>query len=95
MCFIHEVINTFTASGKKRKIKWVCVWFFFGAENLVPNIFLELFFVMQLLTSQSPHTNDGSEQESDSAAKSGAKLVFMSFKSYNKYGSWIVIKIFS
>lgn len=50
---------------------------------------------MQLLTSQSPHTNDGSEQESDSAAKSGAKLVFMSFKSYNKYGSWIVIKIFS
>lgn len=66
-----------------------------GAENLVPNIFLELFFVMQLLTSQSPHTNDDSEQESDSAAKSGVKLVFMSFKSHNIYDFWIVIKISS
>ncbi|XP_068607900.1 codanin-1 [Brachionichthys hirsutus] len=28
------------------------------SENLVPNIFLELFFVMQLLTSRSPHTHD-------------------------------------
>uniref|UniRef100_A0AAX7SNV8 Codanin-1 C-terminal domain-containing protein n=1 Tax=Astatotilapia calliptera TaxID=8154 RepID=A0AAX7SNV8_ASTCA len=33
------------------------------SENLVPNIFLELFFVMQLLTSRSPHTHDD-EQES-------------------------------
>ncbi|XP_077418569.1 codanin-1 isoform X2 [Vanacampus margaritifer] len=37
------------------------------SENLVPNVFLELFFVMQLLTSQSPHTpdkNDDDEEES-------------------------------
>lgn len=39
-------------------------------ENLVPNIFLELFFVMQLLTSQSPHTHDD-EQESVCAVNSG------------------------
>ncbi|XP_015259118.1 PREDICTED: codanin-1 isoform X1 [Cyprinodon variegatus] len=32
------------------------------SENLVPNLFLELFFVMQLLTSRSPHTHDGEEQ---------------------------------
>ncbi|XP_037652423.1 codanin-1 [Sebastes umbrosus] len=29
--------------------------------NLVPNIFLELFFVVQLLTSRSPHTHDDEE----------------------------------
>ncbi|XP_070698902.1 codanin-1 [Pempheris klunzingeri] len=40
------------------------------AENLVPNIFLELFFVMQLLTSQSPHTHDDDEQESLCAVNS-------------------------
>ncbi|XP_034531255.1 codanin-1 [Notolabrus celidotus] len=34
------------------------------SENLVPNIFLELFFVMQLLTSRSPHTHDDEEQGS-------------------------------
>uniref|UniRef100_UPI0037E84750 codanin-1 n=1 Tax=Semicossyphus pulcher TaxID=241346 RepID=UPI0037E84750 len=39
------------------------------SENLVPNIFLELFFVMQLLTSQSPHTHDD-EQESLCAVNS-------------------------
>ncbi|XP_041828654.1 codanin-1 [Melanotaenia boesemani] len=33
------------------------------SENLVPNVFLELFFVMQLLTSWSPHAHD-EEQES-------------------------------
>ncbi|KAM3594797.1 uncharacterized protein V6R79_014388 [Siganus canaliculatus] len=32
-------------------------------ENLVPNIFLELFFVVQLLTSQSSHTHEDDEQE--------------------------------
>ncbi|KAM4625003.1 codanin-1 [Polymixia lowei] len=31
-------------------------------ENLVPNIFLELFFVVQLLTSRSPPTTDEEEQ---------------------------------
>ncbi|GAA6223312.1 codanin-1 [Lates japonicus] len=40
------------------------------SENLVPNIFLELFFVMQLLTSQSPHTHDDDEQESLCAVNS-------------------------
>ncbi|XP_051251227.1 codanin-1 [Dicentrarchus labrax] len=40
------------------------------SENLVPNIFLELFFVMQLLTSQSPHTHDDNEQGSLCAANS-------------------------
>ncbi|XP_041809480.1 codanin-1 [Chelmon rostratus] len=41
------------------------------SENLVPNIFLELFFVMQLLTSQSPQTHDDDdEQESLCAANS-------------------------
>uniref|UniRef100_A0A3P8P1R4 Codanin-1 C-terminal domain-containing protein n=1 Tax=Astatotilapia calliptera TaxID=8154 RepID=A0A3P8P1R4_ASTCA len=46
------------------------------SENLVPNIFLELFFVMQLLTSRSPHTHDD-EQESLCAAHShsGVQLV--------------------
>ncbi|XP_071057770.1 codanin-1-like [Pseudochaenichthys georgianus] len=34
------------------------------SENLVPNIFLELFFVVQLLTSRSPHTHDEEEQGS-------------------------------
>ncbi|CAK6965964.1 codanin-1 [Scomber scombrus] len=38
-------------------------------ENLVPNIFLELFFVMQLLTSQSPPSHDD-EQESLCAVNS-------------------------
>ncbi|XP_047467930.1 codanin-1 [Mugil cephalus] len=33
------------------------------SENLVPNIFLELFFVMQLLTSRSPHTQDGDDEQ--------------------------------
>ncbi|XP_054469557.1 codanin-1 [Anoplopoma fimbria] len=40
------------------------------SENLVPNIFLELFFVVQLLTSQSPHTRDDDEQESLCAVNS-------------------------
>lgn len=39
-------------------------------ENLVPNIFLELFFVMQLLTSQSPPSHDD-EQDSLCAINSG------------------------
>ncbi|CAN9502488.1 unnamed protein product [Ophioblennius macclurei] len=39
------------------------------SENLVPNIFLELFFVMQLLTSWSAHNND-EDQESLHAADS-------------------------
>uniref|UniRef100_A0A8C2Z5A7 Codanin 1 n=1 Tax=Cyclopterus lumpus TaxID=8103 RepID=A0A8C2Z5A7_CYCLU len=34
------------------------------SENLVPNIFLELFFVVQLLTSQSPPTHDDDKQGS-------------------------------
>lgn len=34
------------------------------SENLVPNIFLELFFVMQLLTSRSTHNHDDDEQDS-------------------------------
>ncbi|XP_024139248.1 codanin-1 [Oryzias melastigma] len=40
------------------------------SENLVPNIFLELFFVMQLLTSMSPPSNDAEEQESFSTTNS-------------------------
>ncbi|MEQ2220474.1 hypothetical protein ILYODFUR_005852 [Ilyodon furcidens] len=32
------------------------------SENLVPNLFLELFFVMQLLTSRSPHKHSDEEQ---------------------------------
>ncbi|XP_023127800.2 codanin-1 isoform X1 [Amphiprion ocellaris] len=40
------------------------------SENLVPNIFLELFFVMQLLTSRSPHNHDDEEQESLHATNS-------------------------
>ncbi|KAM8833234.1 codanin-1 [Synchiropus picturatus] len=38
------------------------------SENLVPNIFVELFFVMQLLTSQSPHNHDADDQDSLCAA---------------------------
>ncbi|XP_008275511.1 codanin-1 [Stegastes partitus] len=34
------------------------------SENLVPNIFLELFFVMQLLTSRSPHAHDDEAEKS-------------------------------
>uniref|UniRef100_A0A4W6BUF9 Codanin 1 n=1 Tax=Lates calcarifer TaxID=8187 RepID=A0A4W6BUF9_LATCA len=52
------------------------------AENLVPNIFLELFFVMQLLTSQSPHTHDDDEQESLCAVNSGVQLIFISPSKY-------------
>ncbi|XP_049918342.1 codanin-1 [Epinephelus moara] len=33
------------------------------SENLVPNIFLELFFVVQLLTSRSPHTHDDDDEQ--------------------------------
>uniref|UniRef100_A0A3P9IDF1 Codanin 1 n=1 Tax=Oryzias latipes TaxID=8090 RepID=A0A3P9IDF1_ORYLA len=40
------------------------------SENLVPNIFLELFFVMQLLTSLSPDSNDAEVQDSFSATNS-------------------------
>ncbi|XP_017276948.1 codanin-1 isoform X2 [Kryptolebias marmoratus] len=40
------------------------------SENLVPNIFLELFFVMQLLTSRSPHTHSDEEQGSLCAVSS-------------------------
>ena len=43
----------------------------FFAENLVPNIFLELFFVMQLLTSRSPHSQSDEEQESLCAVNPG------------------------
>lgn len=39
-------------------------------ENLVPNIFLELFFVIQLLTSQSAHTHGDDEQKNLCAANS-------------------------
>ena len=45
-------------------------------ENLVPNIFLELFFVMQLLTSRSPHSPNSDKQESLFAVNSGAQLTF-------------------
>ncbi|KAM6960671.1 codanin-1 [Aplochiton taeniatus] len=34
------------------------------SENLVPNVFLELFFVVQLLTSRSPPTNEEDEDKS-------------------------------
>ncbi|KAK7904444.1 hypothetical protein WMY93_017051 [Mugilogobius chulae] len=34
------------------------------SQNLVPNIFLELFFVVQLLTSRSTHNHDDDEQDS-------------------------------
>lgn len=34
-------------------------------ENLVPNIFLEVFFMMQLLTSQSPNTHDDDDDDDD------------------------------
>lgn len=34
-------------------------------ENLVPNIFLEVFFMMQLLTSQSPNTHDDDDDDED------------------------------
>ncbi|XP_077588033.1 codanin-1 isoform X1 [Stigmatopora nigra] len=33
------------------------------SENLVPNVFLELFFVMQLLTSRSPQTSESDDEE--------------------------------
>uniref|UniRef100_A0A3B3DQR9 Codanin 1 n=1 Tax=Oryzias melastigma TaxID=30732 RepID=A0A3B3DQR9_ORYME len=47
------------------------------SENLVPNIFLELFFVMQLLTSMSPPSNDAEEQESFSTTNSGASSCYL------------------
>ncbi|XP_072313743.1 codanin-1 [Eucyclogobius newberryi] len=34
------------------------------SQNLVPNIFLELFFVVQLLTSRSTHNHNDNEQDS-------------------------------
>ncbi|KAM4723221.1 codanin-1 isoform 1-T1 [Anableps anableps] len=43
------------------------------SENLVPNIFLELFFVMQLLTSRSPHTHNDEEQLSLCSVNSDLK----------------------
>lgn len=46
-------------------------------ENLVPNIFLELFFVVQLLTSQSAHTHDDDERESLCSVNSGVQLAFL------------------
>ncbi|XP_068194538.1 codanin-1 [Antennarius striatus] len=39
------------------------------SENLVPNIFLELFFVMQLLTSRSPHTHDDDDNQGSLCAE--------------------------
>ncbi|XP_057716347.1 codanin-1 isoform X2 [Corythoichthys intestinalis] len=38
------------------------------SENLLPNVFLELFFVMQLLTSRSPHTPDEDDEEHSKCA---------------------------
>ncbi|XP_019746088.1 codanin-1 [Hippocampus comes] len=35
------------------------------SENLVPNVFLELFFVMQLLTSRCPHTPDNKDDDEE------------------------------
>ncbi|XP_061651342.1 codanin-1 isoform X1 [Phyllopteryx taeniolatus] len=35
------------------------------SENLVPNIFLELFFVIQLLTSRSPNTSDNNDENEE------------------------------
>lgn len=59
------------------KISWSLV-FSNLTENLVPNIFLELFFVMQLLTSRSTHTHDDSEQEGQCAANPGLKVLLSS-----------------
>ncbi|XP_054652372.1 codanin-1 isoform X2 [Dunckerocampus dactyliophorus] len=38
------------------------------SENLVPNIFLELFFVMQLLTSRFPLTHEGDDEQERACA---------------------------
>lgn len=35
------------------------------AENLVPNIFLEIFFVLQLLTSKRTFSSDDQEKDPD------------------------------
>lgn len=51
------------------------------SENLVPNIFLELFFVMQLLTSRSAHPHDDNEKEC--AANSGLKLFLLAITFHN------------
>uniref|UniRef100_A0A665VAA8 Codanin 1 n=1 Tax=Echeneis naucrates TaxID=173247 RepID=A0A665VAA8_ECHNA len=51
-------------SSKMCRLLFVCLFILFLAENLVPNIFLELFFVMQLLTSRSTHTHDDDGQGS-------------------------------
>lgn len=59
------------------KVSWSLV-FSNLTENLVPNIFLELFFVMQLLTSRSTHTHDDNEQEGQCAANSGWKVLMSS-----------------
>lgn len=40
-------------------------------ENLVPNIFLEVFFVLQLLTSKG--TSASEEEESDLEVNEGSK----------------------
>ncbi|XP_061700541.1 codanin-1 isoform X2 [Syngnathoides biaculeatus] len=45
------------------------------SENLVPNIFLELFFVMQLLTSRSPNTSDNNDDDDDEEGEAGSVCV--------------------
>lgn len=65
-------MNCIFASKNNNIIIFSCL-----TENLVPNIFLELFFVMQLLTSQSAHTHDeDDEQGSLCAVTSGVSFYF-------------------
>ena len=58
-------------------------------ENLVPNIFLELFFVMQLLTSRSTHNHNADEQENLCTASSGVRLFFEIFW----FWLWLELKL--
>lgn len=76
MLFISYIIIIF-------EINWSLV-FSNPTENLVPNIFLELFFVMQLLTSRSTHTHDDDEQEVQCAPENSGLKVLCIILAFNK-----------
>lgn len=71
------------------KILILCLVYLFLTENLVPNVFLELFFVLQLLTSRTPAVTE--EEDKDlSMRKLGERWRFFNM-TCNQYGWSFVI----
>uniref|UniRef100_A0A3B3VAB0 Codanin 1 n=1 Tax=Poecilia latipinna TaxID=48699 RepID=A0A3B3VAB0_9TELE len=66
--------------GLTAKFLNVFIFCYVFTENLVPNVYLELFFVMQLLTSRSLHTHNDEEQLSLCSVNSVHNCVYFAVK---------------